>query len=137
MKISRTYPPNIEEIRKHFKINDRVVFTYGDTIYNPGGGKINQDLMEHERTHFVQQGNNVEGWWDKYIRDVSFRMSQELEAYKVQYNWFKENKCLKPNGKTRHERLRKFLGRIARDFSSEVYGFSISFEEAKILIKNS
>ena len=79
MKIIRDYPPNIEAIRAEFELNPRVVFTYGETIYNPGGGKITDDLMVHEETHAKQQGDDPGAWWDRYLVDVDFRLNQEVE----------------------------------------------------------
>lgn len=137
MKIVKAYPPNIDQIRARFKINNRVVFSYGDILYNPGGGHVDDSLMEHEKTHSEQQGDDVEGWWQEYIENKDFRFGQEVLAYQKQYQWFKENRCQKPNGKIRHERLRKLLVRIAKDLSGEIYGFGITYEEAKKVIKNS
>ena len=135
MKISREYPPNIETIKARFQLNSRVCFTYGDTIYNPGGGKITDDLMVHEETHMIQQDGQPLWWWAKYIEDDEFRLSQEVEAYANQYQYYKKNRCTKPNGKIRKERLDKFLYKIAKDLSSPIYGGIITVSDAKALIR--
>lgn len=128
MKVVKKYPPNIEEIRKRFDIKGRaVVFTYGDILYAPDSSEISEDLMVHEETHSMQQSTGVKEWWDRYYVDKEFRLEQELEAYRNQYQWAKENL-------NRHYK-RRLLKRIAGDLSSELYGGIVSTEEAIKLIK--
>ena len=130
MEIKKEYPPNIEEIKKHFNLRSDVIFTYGDTLYTPSGGYINKPLMLHEETHSRQQAEmGVDKWWKKYIEDVDFRLEQELEAYKNQINAFNKN-----NKKNRVKCV-MFLNDIARDLSGGLYGNIISFEEAIIKLK--
>ena len=136
MRIVKSQPPNIEEIRVKFTLSDRVVFTYGSVLWNPGGGLIPDDLMIHEETHEKQQGDDPAGWWQRYLSDKHFRLEQELEAYRNQYQYFKETKCVKPTGNVRQRRLNSFLHRIARDLSSQIYGEMISLEEAEALIQS-
>lgn len=130
MKISFDYPPNIKEIKKAFKISDRTVFTYGDTLHNPGRGKIPHDLLVHEITHMEQQGDNPAGWWRKYIKDTEFRLNQEVEAYRNQYRQY--IKIVKDRNKRA-----VFIYRIATDLSSDLYGKIINYSEAVRLIKES
>lgn len=129
MKIVFDYPPNIEEIQKTFDIKGRntIVFTYGDTIYNPGKGHISEDLMIHESTHSKQQGDDPGGWWMRYLEDRLFRLEQEAEAYQLQYNAF----ILRY--KDRNKRA-VFLHKISCDLSSRIYGNIIGYEKAKKLI---
>jgi len=133
MKIVKAYPPNIETIRAKFTLRPTVIFTYGDTIYNPIGGKITEDLMVHEQTHEKQQGDDPAGWWDKYLVDADFRLSQEVEAYRNQYQCYLETKCIK-NGKLRRVRLSKFLKKISTDLASPIYGNIVTVKEARELI---
>lgn len=133
MKTLRQLPPNIDQIQRHFDINPRVIFTYGDTIYNPGGGKIDPSLMVHEEVHMLQQGDDPQGWWDKYVTDVQFRLDQEVEAYRTQYKFYLENYCMK-NGKVRRSRLSKFIRRVAGDLSSSIYGGIVTYDQAVELI---
>jgi len=128
MKISKEYPPNYERLKGEFKLSEGVVFTYGDTIYNPDEGKIDKPLMAHEKVHCTQQGVDIEGWWDKYILDKEFRLSQELEAYQRQYRVAKN--------KLNREDLFRLLKYIASDLSGELYGNLIDFNKAMSLIKN-
>jgi hypothetical protein len=129
MKIVFEYPPNIEDIKKKFVLRPTVIFTYGDTIYNPGRGIITKDLMVHEETHQRQQGIDPAGWWMLYLNDPQFRLSQEVEAYQNQYQYF-----IKYN----HGRNEIFLFvlKIARDLSSSLYGNVVEYHEAVKLIKN-
>lgn len=129
MEIVFDFPPNIEELRKHFTLKDSIVFTYGNKLYNPGHGNIDVHLMIHEQTHSRQQAKYLTPaeWWGKYIKDPQFRLSQELEAYRNQYRSFIV-------GKDRN-RTFLFLHGIAQDLSSGMYGNAISYDKAKELIK--
>ena len=126
MKIKSRFPPNIEKIVEKFgKLPRNVVFTYGNILYAPllNVRQIPKDLLVHEKTHMKQQGNDPEGWWEQYLNDDVFRLRQELEAYKNQCRFFKQNCKIK-------SKIPEFLERIARDFSSEIYGNIISFDSA-------
>lgn len=137
MKVVEDYPPNYKKVTKHFpavRYNKSVVFTYGDTLYNPGVGSISEDLMVHEQVHEKQQDGlwiigGAKRWWGRYLRDPVFRLSQEAEAYKKQYEFVK--------GKIKdRELLHSFLTKIASDLSSPIYGEIVSFELAMRIIKN-
>lgn len=118
------YPPNYEEIKKHFDLKKDTIFTYGETIYNPDNGKIDLPLMMHELVHVRQQHQyGVEKWWSRYLRDMDFRLSQEVEAYQVQY---KEGKRVI---KDRNQQAR-FLSVLASALSGKMYGDIISYSEA-------
>ena len=130
MQIKQAFPPNISEIAKKFDISDLpVVFTYGNILYNPTGEPISDDLMAHEEVHERQQTiYGVEKWWRDYLDDEQFRLSQEVEAYKAQYDSI--------NTWSRDLR-RKFLRAIANNLSSRLYGKIITSDKAKQLIKQS
>lgn len=131
MKIVVAYPPNIEEIDKVFNVKNTkgIVYTYGDILFNPDNGYIDVTLMVHEETHTSQQGNDPKGWWDRYMTDVNFRLSQEIEAYKNQYKKFCE---LFIDKNIRF----KFLRKIASDLSGPMYGNIINVNEAMKAIKD-
>lgn len=126
MNVETSYPPNYSEILKHFDIKDRktIVFTFGDTLHNPGGGNISPDLMAHEETHQRQQGKSPEDWWEKYLADPDFRLAQELAAYRVQYRAI-----------VGRPQKRAVLQKISKDLSGPMYGNIISRDQAKQLIK--
>ena len=129
MEIVFDFPPNIEELRKHFTLKKTVVFTYGNKLYNPGRGNIDEHLMKHEQTHSRQQSSHLTPaeWWGRYIEDPKFRLSQELEAYRIQYKSFAVDKD--------RNKTFLFLHGIASDLSSGIYGNAISYDEAKRLIR--
>ncbi len=129
------YPPNIEEIYKVFgKENiegQPVIFAYGDTIFNPTGANISDDVRAHEYVHLRQHGHTREGaalWWAKYLSDPDFRRSQEIEAYQAQYQYY----CR--SYKDKNSRAR-FLERKSEEFSSALYGNIISLRDARYEIQ--
>lgn len=127
MKIINDFPPNIEQIRAKFKLHKGIVFTYGDILYNPDRSYIDVALIVHEETHMKQQSYSPEEWWNKYLVDPSFRLSQELEAYRNQYMKLKKN--IKDPFK-----LGQRIDKLAQDLSGDIYGNLLSFNEAKYLI---
>lgn len=131
MKILAKYPPNYERICRNFpsvKLN-YVIFTYGDTVYNPSGVELTGDLIAHEGTHIKQQEKiGKDEWWDRYFIDLEFRMEQELEAYRVQYKYAIDNY----NRANRKRLLRK----VSHDLASQIYGRMVNKREAEKLIKD-
>src|SRR3990167_5737716 len=129
MKILIANPPNIEEIEKVFDFTGKApVFTYGENIYSPDGNHLSDDLIAHENTHMIQQGDEPAEWWKQYLKDKRFRLAEELEAYRIQYQY------AKMRVKDRN-RLFQFLYRIAADLSSPMYGNIITHAEAMRQIK--
>jgi len=128
MEIINEQPPNIEDLRKIFKIVDRLVFAYSPNIYNPGGRYLDPVIVLHEEVHIKQQGDKPREWWARYIVDPSFRFCQELEAYQVQY------RAIKKKTKDRNK-LHTYLHTLAVDLSSKTYGSVCSYDEAIKSIK--
>lgn len=133
MEIKKEKPPNYNEIVKNFPAveqNNKVIFTYGNTIYNPHDVYVSPDLEVHEETHSVRQiEQGADNWWKKYFDDAEFRLEEELFAYKNQYNFIKE----KFTNKTAKQALEFF----ASTLSSELYGEIITFHEAHTKIRKS
>jgi hypothetical protein len=129
MRIIEAPPPNIDAIKKVFPHVEKykAVFAYGDSIYNPYGARFDPFMIAHEETHSIQQGDDVEGWWTKYLEDPNFRIEQEAEAYKVQYL----AACAKSIDK---EKLDRYARRLAEALSGPIYGELISFTNALRLI---
>ena len=123
MKIVKSFPPNIEAIRKRFKLHDGIIFTYGSTIYSPHSETLPEHLIVHEQTHEKQQGKEIEKWWALYLSDDMFRLSQEVEAYQNQYKFVAE--------KSSRQVKRAFLKEIAKTLSSPIYGNVVTFNQAK------
>lgn len=133
MRIEKAVPPNYNEISDRFKLatlgSFNPVFAYGDILFNPTGLNIPPDLMVHEEVHSAQQrAMGVEEWWEMYLKSDSFRLDQEVEAYRAQYRYFSENF-------NRHRR-RYELDRLASDLSSALYGNIIKKRAAMDLIAN-
>jgi len=128
-EIKIAFPPNYEEIKKHFDIeNENVVFTYGNAIYNPKDLKLPNDLIVHEEVHIRQQGNKPTEWWMKYLNDKDFRLSQEVEAYIEQYKYVKSLNI--PTKIKEH-----FLEEISQILSSKIYGNIINYHQAHAIIR--
>lgn len=127
MRIVRGYPPNIDEIRARLKPRPRTIFAYGDVIYAPGGGVLPPDLLAHEHVHSDQQARigGPEKWWRRYLDDPSFRLEQEVEAYRAQY--------AAASVLPRAER-RRLLSLICRDLASPMYGRIVTSDRARVLI---
>ncbi len=122
-------PPIYEDAKKAFNLKDGapIYFTYGDTIYNPTGVEITDELIRHEETHMEQQQFSREVavlWWQRYIQDAEWRVEQEAEAYGNQYALY----CQKE--KDRNKRV-KYLHKIAGYLSSEMYGNAIDHKGAR------
>ena len=130
MRVKHKFPPNYEEIIKHLPWvaeMPHAIFTYETTIYVPSGNEISKDLEAHEWIHSLQQKDmGVKKWWNQYYIDSSFRLSQETEAYRNQYQYGVANY-------NRHYR-RQLLKKISDDLSGPLYGSLITKEEAKELI---
>lgn len=127
-KVLKQFPPNYDIICKHLpavKRQPSIVFTYGDTIYNPQGHNLRPDLLVHEEVH-VQRQKNPEEWWSEYLTDVRFRLSEELEAYREQYIFIEAN--------YNRSMRREILSSIAKDLSGPMYGNLISKKQAIELI---
>lgn len=123
MKYSKEPPPIYAKAQELWgvKMEDGVVFTYGDTCHTITGN-LPDWLAAHEIVHTRQQTNPQE-WWDKYFIDADFRFSQELEAYREQYKWIKKrvkdrNSCA------------RWLNKFATDLSSPMYGGIVTYSEA-------
>lgn len=132
MKHSKEKPPNwdkLKEVFKYAKWEEGIIVTYGDTCYCKYD--IAPDLDAHEATHMRQQEKmGVEAWWDKYYNDPLFRLGEEIEAYKNQANYLKNN----PNNMNREQRRERICA-MAEALSSPIYGKIIKYKQALELIK--
>jgi hypothetical protein len=129
MNIVYDYPPNHYDIVVRFgELEKTVIFTYGDTIYSPTTQEISRNLEVHEAVHMRQQGDDPAGWWERYLLDDEFRLSQEVEAYHEQY------KFVQQDVKDRNLRTR-FLMKIAADLSGPMYGNIVTHRQALNMIK--
>ena len=85
------------------------------------------DYLEvHEATHIKQQAEyGKDEWWDRYFTDEGFRLEQEVEAYKNQHQFLKDNYS--------RQRRRFIMRQIHKDMTT-YYGDMCTEEEAKKLI---
>jgi hypothetical protein len=127
-KIIKDYPPNYEKIKEVFNPPESACYCYGDDLYNPSGNKLEEHILVHENVHRLQQNGDPETWWNKYLVDKEFRKNQEVEAYKVQYNFIKL--------RTTEKIYSQFLDLFAQQLSS-MYDLGITKYEAHTLIRKS
>jgi hypothetical protein len=129
IKIAVAYPPNFREITQAFpKVRGMhgVIFTYGDTIFNPSGIDITPSLLAHESVHSKRQGADPQSWWAKYLTDEQFRFLEELIAHRVEYR-------IASHGQGRRDR-RVLLAHIAGRLAGPLYSHMVNRDEAKKLI---
>ena len=130
MKIAIAYPPLWERIVAVFPAarEGGVIFTFGQTLYNPSNCKVSNVLMKHEEVHAERQGNDftkIIEWWERYLVDQQFRLDEELPAHRAEYRAY----C-KRHGSGRE----KFLHFVAGRLSSSLYGGMVSLAEAKRMV---
>jgi hypothetical protein len=127
MNLSQEIPPVYEQCRKQFGVNwdDGIIITYGDTIHYKFVN-LPRDFIVHEETHVKQQmAMGKELWWEKYFADEDFRLSQEVEAYRAQWKFIKNN----------YDRnLRKKREKTLCQDMARIYGGIFTEEEAHKLI---
>ncbi len=132
MKIVVQRPPNFTEIVVALPAaatRHGVLFAYGDILYNPDGVTVNPFLMAHEKMHQVQQAGLPEEWWKLYLCSLEFRLDQELEAHRAEWQAFLAH----DPPSTRNAR-RTYMSRIAHRLASKLYGGLVSVHVAKRLI---
>ena len=131
MKILIEKPPMLDMILQHGMnpVIDKTCFTYGDVLYNPGNLSVPADMMAHEETHRLQQGENPDGWWSRYLSDQWFRIDQECEAFAVQYVYFGQHVSHDRNVRAR------FLFRLSLMLASPTYGSVITSTAAQRMIQ--
>ena len=125
MEILDKNPPNWSEI-KVLNPPKTTVFCYGDTIFNPSGGEVPEDVIFHEQVHSDRQGNDPKGWWLKYINDRDFRLKEEVLAFGGQYAFIKRHYPSQAH--------KQALFELATNLSTN-YGFGFGYPQAEALIR--
>lgn len=120
--------PLLEKVMKHFNLKptdkDSLAFTYGDTIFC--NNQLSYHLIAHEITHVFQQlKENKDIWWSKYLKKAKFRLAQESEAYKKQYDILKGRDPIAAEFALTH---------LVEDLSGRIYGNIITPDEAYAII---
>ncbi len=132
LKVVYERPPNFALIVARFGRNCQkkgVMFTYGDTVYYPGGAgdKLSKGLHAHEGVHSYRQGQHPDQWWDDYLHDKNFRLQEELIAHQVEY-------IIETQFNTGRTFRRRYLAAIAERLSGPLYGRMCTRASAKRLI---
>lgn len=132
MEIVVANPPNFDEIVAVFPFarNPGVIFTLGQTIYNPSAVAISAALKCHESVHGQRQGTNqdeIRGWWSRYLNDPQFRLEEELLAHRAEYrafrSWTKDRNA-----------VARELEVISRRLSGPLYGGLLTHAAARRFI---
>jgi hypothetical protein len=123
MKIIKAFPPNWNELAKHFPIKGKrgIVYAYGDTLYNPSGIIIPPWIIKHEYVHMERQqdeGMNPVNWWDEYIQYLDFRLKEEILAHQAEWQAY--------SGPYRDH----YLGSMAERLSGPLYDYMIDYNSA-------
>src|SRR3990167_2208078 len=111
MNIFPDCPPNVIEEDKKIK---NVITNYKGDIYLCGTKELRDDLIEHEKKHIEQQGDNHDAWLVRYQTDNDFMIDQEIEAYRVQLTFIEKTRG--------HADMLTATVSFAKFLSSEVYG---------------
>lgn len=125
------YPPNYQKICDYLPSvarNDKIVFCYGEDLYNPSGLPIEADLMLHESIHSAEMKLiGTEKWWERYLNDSGFRFDTELRAFSAQYAY-----GLKAY---RRQVSDQMLTDFSMNLSNGIYGKHKSFGEVNSKIR--
>ena len=128
-EIVHDFPPNIDKISAALPVKNRdgIVYTYDGVIYFPKGEELPPDLIAHEEVHVSQQADiGADEWWDRYLNDVDFRLAQEVQAYRTQWDYALAN--------YNRSHRRQLLDYICEALASAMYGKIVSKKEARELI---
>lgn len=131
MKIKYRKPEIYDTIKKYFDIRweHGIVITYGDTVYHHPKFSLPPEKIIHEQVHIDQQtAMGAKEWWDKYFVDPTFRLEQELEAYKREANFVRAT-IKDKNTVTR------LIHEMCISLSGVIYGNVVTYSEAKELLK--
>lgn len=128
MEVCFGLPPMYRELLRTFPDIEgrRMLFTFGNTIFNPTEVVIPPQLYAHEAVHAKRQGANIDeyfAWWKEYMRDAKFRFDEELPAHVAEYHAY----C-KRHG-DRNARA-KALNEIVLRLAGPVYGCMVTQREA-------
>lgn len=129
MIYSNKKPAIYEKCKERFGVewDKGIIITFGDTVYCKF--PLLPDKEAHEMVHVQQQSKmDKDLWWDKYLNDPTFRLSQEVEAYQAEADFVKKHV------KDRNQ-IFYLIDQMRDDLSSSIYGFICTYQEAKKLIK--
>lgn len=127
--LSKECPPIYERLKRVFPIDwdDGVIIAYGMSVfckYDLPPQKVIHELVHCKR----QEAMGKELWWDLYLAKDSFRLEEEVLAYKAEYKFFCENV------RDRNQRF-EYLYELAQNLSSKQYDLKITGDEALRIIQ--
>lgn len=130
MRIVQDVPPIWDEIDARFDVAGKpVIFAWGDIIYNPTNIDVPASLLAHEMMHGRRQGDDIVGWWRRYIDEPDFRLVEEIPAHQAEYL------AMMQTAQNRNERRRQ-AKLIARRLSGPLYGRMITSARAMQILKD-
>lgn len=129
MQILVERPPNYSAIAAAFPIAGRkVIFAWGDCIYNPHNIAIGPELLAHEAVHGSRMRQAPFLWWQRYIEDPAFRLHEETLAHAAEVITL-----LRMHGNNRNNR-RRFEAYVAGKLASPLYGPMVTNKKARELL---
>lgn len=127
MKVSFDRPPMWEYIDTRFRVaGERVIFCFGDTIYNPMRISVTKELHAHEQIHSERQlayQGGPASWWAAYIFSRDFMLAEEVPAHRAEYLAY----CKRHRG-AGAQRIMRIA--IANKLCSKLYGNIVTHEQA-------
>ena len=108
---------------------ENTVISFGSKIYTKY--RLDLPLYAHEFTHCEQQRFSslyAIVWWIKYVTNSQFRLKQEIDAYRTQYEVFKSK--IKDR-----EKVNRYLYLLAQELSGRRYNSIINLTDAIGAIK--
>lgn len=127
MKLLNTQPPIYHKLHEQFGVewDKGIIIAYYPNVYC--AKQIPDAKLIHEQLHLERQREmGVSLWWELYLSSASFRLEEEILAYKQEVQFLKDNF-------SRNER-RFLLDKIYTDLSSYIYGSLVTYDEAKRLL---
>lgn len=130
LKYSNKPPEIYARLKERFGVSfdDGIIIADGYTIcckYEVPPEKIVHELVHSKRQE--EMGKDL--WWDLYLSKDSFRLEEEILAYREEYKFICQNIL------DRNDRF-KFLHDMARTMSASQYGNICSYSDAIQLIQN-
>ena len=128
--IKHEFPPNYDAIAAAFDLKGyRPIFAFAPDIYDPHRSGVPAELLAHEEVHIKRQGNFPSKWWEQYITDENFRVTEELMSHVAEYT-------VLAKGKGRADR-RRIFAYVAERLRSPIYGYrpALSEDRTRRLLK--
>jgi hypothetical protein len=103
-----------------------IIIAYYPNIYC--AEQISEQKLAHEQVHLERQRKiGVDNWYGLYLDNDSFRLEEEIMAYKKEIEYIKSQNY--------NRQYRRFLlDKIYSDLSSYIYDLKINKDEAKRLL---